>query len=460
MLALLALAVLVPVVLAIVYRPQRGMLLLVALAPFDGLLLILPFPSFVKGWKEVLVGIILVATLLCPQEARASRGRQLPRWLPPLVVLIAIGLLSAAFVGGDQALLGLKVNFYYLLLGIAVWRCPPNERERDRLVTILMVTGLICSIVGLVQQAIGDARLHDLGYEYNTAIRFAGSNLRSFSTFNEPFPFALFVMTVLLVGVPCALDGPAPSAQSCLSHPHAGVPARHPFGVRAVGVARARRRTAVSRVQALPPAPRRPPDRAGDLPPRGYQRQHRVHSVALVEQPGRAHNKLVGKHRSDRGPPAGARDWHGGRSRRGHERRPDPNQRHRQTALPARQLLLQDRLRVRRDRPLDADLVPDRRIQEYDRDRTSARAGSIAPSPTVSPRWCSQRWQQVSSRRSSRSTPWTCSSGSSCPRSRRSARGRPRRSARRSPEVASDLSRRRRGTGRSRRSAYGRGRRG
>jgi hypothetical protein len=205
MLGLLALAVLVPVVLAIVSRPQRGMLLLVALAPFDGLLLILPFPSFVKGWKEVLVGIILVATWLCPQAARGSRGRRLPRWLPPLIVLIAIGLVSAAIVGGDQALLGLKVNFYYLLLGIAVWRCPPNERERDRLVSILMVTGLICSVVGLAQQAIGDARLHDLGYEYNTVIRFAGSNLRSFSTFNEPFPFALFVMTVLLIGVPCAL---------------------------------------------------------------------------------------------------------------------------------------------------------------------------------------------------------------------------------------------------------------
>ena len=48
----LALLLVIPVVVAIFFRPQRGVLLVAAGAPFTGLLLILPFPSFVAGWKE------------------------------------------------------------------------------------------------------------------------------------------------------------------------------------------------------------------------------------------------------------------------------------------------------------------------------------------------------------------------------------------------------------------------
>ena len=41
--------------------------------------------------------------------------------------------------------------------------------------------------MGLVQQAVGVTRLHELGYAYNTVIRTSHGHLRSFSTFDQPF---------------------------------------------------------------------------------------------------------------------------------------------------------------------------------------------------------------------------------------------------------------------------------
>ncbi len=205
---LLAIAVLVPVGVAIFYRPQRGVLLVAALAPFNGLLLLTSIPSWAKGWKEAIVGAALAATFVGPRIARGAPHRQVPRWLPALIGLLLLGLFSALTISGIQAVLGLKVNFFYVLLALAVWRAPLDERERDRLVSILMGVGLICALVGLAQQVVGADYLNQLGYEYNTAIRFSGGFLKSFSTFDQPFPFALFIMLVLLIGIPVALDAP------------------------------------------------------------------------------------------------------------------------------------------------------------------------------------------------------------------------------------------------------------
>jgi len=205
----LAAALAVPVGLALARRPQWGLLALVALAPFDGLLLIAPAPGAASGWKEALALGALLATWLCPPDARGPDGRRLPRWSQPAGALLALGVLSAATVGGTQAIVGLKVGFFYLLIALAWWRCPLNLRERDALVTILMTTGLVCSAVGLWQQWVGDARLNQLGYAYNDVIRFAGGRLRSFSTFEQPFPFGLFIMVVVLVCLPVALQSSA-----------------------------------------------------------------------------------------------------------------------------------------------------------------------------------------------------------------------------------------------------------
>ena len=182
--------------LLLLRRPQRGVLVLAALAPFDGLLLLVPHPPLADGWKEALVLATLAAAVLRPDRV-APRVR--PGWLVALVGLALLGAGSAVFVGGTQALLGMKINFFYLLLLPILWRCPFTARDRDRLVTVLMVTGTITAVVGLWQQVVGGAALNDLGYAWNETIRTAGGLLRSFSTFNQPFPFGLFQMLVLLV---------------------------------------------------------------------------------------------------------------------------------------------------------------------------------------------------------------------------------------------------------------------
>src|SRR5947209_20216609 len=65
-----ALAILVPLVVALTRRPQRGLLLLAALVPFDGLLLLVHVPPLLSGWKEALVLIRLGASFFAPAEPR------------------------------------------------------------------------------------------------------------------------------------------------------------------------------------------------------------------------------------------------------------------------------------------------------------------------------------------------------------------------------------------------------
>lgn len=208
-LPLAVLAVVVPLGLALTRRPQRGLLVLAALVPFDGLLLLAPrLPPLAAGWKEALVLATLGATFVAPPSARAAGERPLPGWVPAVAGLVVLGLVSAVAVGGLQAAWGLKIAFFFVLVAVAVWRCPLDARERDSLVTILFVAGLATAAYGLAQQFMGHSRLHALGYEYNSAIRFAGGFVRSFSTFDNPFGFGYFLMLVLLIGVPHALDRP------------------------------------------------------------------------------------------------------------------------------------------------------------------------------------------------------------------------------------------------------------
>lgn len=207
--AVLALVVTGNLALALVRRPQRGLLVLAALLPFDGLLLLVPEATWLSPWKEALVLGVLAATLFAPDAARAARPapdqpRRLPGWAVAAAALFVLGAASAIAVGGPAALWGLKISSFYLLVPVVLWRCPFDARERDALVTILMSTGVVTALVGLVQQVAGPERLNALGYEYNTAIRFAGGFLRSFSTFTQPFSFGLFLTLVLLVCLPVA----------------------------------------------------------------------------------------------------------------------------------------------------------------------------------------------------------------------------------------------------------------
>src|SRR4051812_42681422 len=205
---LVLLAVGVPTVAAVIDRPQRGLLLLATLAPFNGLLVLTPGIGVLAGWKEALTLLTLGATFVAPAPSRGAQDRRLPGWAAAVGGLAVLSIASAVVVGGLQAAVGLKIGFFYVLAGVAAWRCPLDARERDHLVSIIMGVGVVTAAVGLLQQALGATRLHDLGYEYNTTIRFTGHILRSFSTFNQPFGFGFFVALSLLIGIPQVLTEP------------------------------------------------------------------------------------------------------------------------------------------------------------------------------------------------------------------------------------------------------------
>ena len=153
----------------------------------------------------MLLLVVLAATLVAPDSARRQTRVPLPGWVLILAAFVLLGAVSAVVVGGVVGLWGFKIAFFYALVPLVLWRCPVDRAERDRLVTILMVTGFVTAVVGIAQQFAGEERLNAMGYEYNTAIRFAGALLRSFSTFTQPFSFGLFVAMVLLVCLPVAM---------------------------------------------------------------------------------------------------------------------------------------------------------------------------------------------------------------------------------------------------------------
>jgi O-Antigen ligase len=205
---LAAVALLIPTAIAVVNRPQVGILAFSALLPFDGGLHVLG-PSWTNPWKQVVILALFAATFFCPPEARAQQRRKLPRFVGPFLAFLAVGLVSAFFVDQTTALVGLRLSYFSAIIGLTIWRCPLSRRERDHLVTIFMILAVITSLIGIWQQIVGHEYLYNMGYAYNDNIRFtAGFTLRSFSTFNLPFPFGFYLMLAVLVGLPVSLAQP------------------------------------------------------------------------------------------------------------------------------------------------------------------------------------------------------------------------------------------------------------
>lgn len=196
-----------PIVAAVWARPQRGVLLLVGLLPFDGLLLLVDVPQAVTGWKEALVLVTAVAAAR-PGPGRRGLDDPLPSWLAPMAAMVTLSLLSAYGLGIVQLAVGMKVAFFGMGLALVVLRCPLDARDRDRLVSILALTGALAAAYGVAQQLLGPARLNAMGYPYNSVTRFTGGFMRSWSTFNQPFPFAFHLMLVTLVCGATALADP------------------------------------------------------------------------------------------------------------------------------------------------------------------------------------------------------------------------------------------------------------
>jgi O-Antigen ligase len=194
-----------PVGLAIAQRPQRGVLLLVASVPYWGLDAILPIPA---GWKEALALYTFLWTLMSV-VGKPRPQYPMPKVVQPFLAYLAVACVSAAIVRGTQAEVGLKIGFFWALMAVIVWMRPLDAKERDLVVTIMMVNGVITALVGLAQQVVGAGRLVSLGYDYNTTIRFTGHFLRSFSTFRLPFDFGFYLALVIVIGASVSLREPS-----------------------------------------------------------------------------------------------------------------------------------------------------------------------------------------------------------------------------------------------------------
>ncbi|QGU05708.1 O-Antigen ligase [Corynebacterium comes] len=184
-------------------RPQWGLIAVAALVPFHGLLLIMPVAA--PFWKEAAVLAVATAGFF------ASRPRErftVAPWLTPALVLVLAGAVSALVVLGTAAAFPVKIAFFYLIPAVVVYFFPFTRADKDLLVSVLMGTGLFSALFGLWQQVAGGYRLATLGYEWNEQIRTAGPLLRSFGTFNQPFPFGFYMMLVLTVAGAAALAQP------------------------------------------------------------------------------------------------------------------------------------------------------------------------------------------------------------------------------------------------------------
>src|SRR5690349_10335830 len=151
---LVALAIGIPAAWAVALRPQRGVILLTAVLPFDGY--IKQFgPGFLGPWKQVAILGLLVLTFVCPEDARAPKGRKLPGWSWAVAGLLVLGFASAATVDRQTALVGLRISYFSIFLALAIWRCPFTRRDRDHLVTAFVAIAIVTALVGLWQQVVG-----------------------------------------------------------------------------------------------------------------------------------------------------------------------------------------------------------------------------------------------------------------------------------------------------------------
>lgn len=198
-----ALVALAAASLFVARRPQRGVLLLAALVPFNGLLVILP-EGVPAWWKEALLLVTVVSAAL------HARGRPAVRffvpWWPPVAILVVIGGVSAVLTHGVLGWIPMKITFCYLLVVVALWFAPFDARDRDRLVTIIMAVGVVNACWGIGQQLVGADALVALGYEYGQQVRTVGDSLRSFGTFVQPFGYGLFLMLAILIGLAVSLE--------------------------------------------------------------------------------------------------------------------------------------------------------------------------------------------------------------------------------------------------------------
>ena len=144
---------------------------------------------------------VAAAAVLVVQRAGESHRQPGDFWVAGLVVFL-IGLYFVN-VGGrlerDVAWAqGVRLISEPLLLLVVGLLLPRPRRALRWAMVSLVLTGVFVALVGIVQQAIGEARLIELGYSYTLQVRSIGDRLRSFGTMDESFAYAAFLLLALV----------------------------------------------------------------------------------------------------------------------------------------------------------------------------------------------------------------------------------------------------------------------
>jgi hypothetical protein len=107
-----------------------------------------------------------------------------------VALLLTLYVIDVGHGHGIAWVQGVRLTGEPLLLLIVGLVIPDPKRTLKYALGSLVVVGGLVALYGLAQQALGQARLLNLGYSYNSQLRTISGHLRSFGTLDDPFAYA------------------------------------------------------------------------------------------------------------------------------------------------------------------------------------------------------------------------------------------------------------------------------
>jgi hypothetical protein len=142
----------------------------------------------------------IAAAVLVVQRAGEGHEQKGDFWSAALVAFL-IGIYFVNLGGSMEHDIawaqGIRLASEPLLLLLIGLVLPQPRRSFRWAMSSLIATGFVVALVGIAQQLVGEARLVELGYSYDGAIRTIHGHLRSFGTMDEPFAYAAFLLVAL-----------------------------------------------------------------------------------------------------------------------------------------------------------------------------------------------------------------------------------------------------------------------
>jgi O-antigen ligase len=181
-------------------------LLILAIAPFHGIIAALFDNPMVNVWKELLVAIFLlkkVVLLVIKKETWPPIPINYPIW-----VFIGICLLHGVVAHNFHvAALSVKILVFFILFFFMFINIPHSEKYARSIIMIYLLTGIVTGLFGILQFTSGSEFFSQLTYLpkiTNQVVTFAEADVlfwRAFSTFAGPGFFAHYLVMVLFLSI-------------------------------------------------------------------------------------------------------------------------------------------------------------------------------------------------------------------------------------------------------------------